>query len=136
MDYDIYIERADIMEQDEGEEKDASEFASFVIFGQEVDSFVKVVLERSAGNAEHIKSAIKSVSQEYDLNIDDFSNYIAYRFNKHSLSFWGVASNLQKDKRSAKEVVRNILLEKINYGLIDNEDLFIIQRALLERVIL
>lgn len=136
MEYSAYIERVDIMQQNDEEEKNASNFASFVIFGQEVDSFIKIVLERSRGNVQFIKNIIIDVAQQFKLNVDDFSNYVAYRINSYSINLWGTAANIQSDKRSAKEVTRNYLLEKLDYSSINSNDLLVIQRSILERVIL
>ncbi len=135
MDYNAYIERIDIMQQNEGEEKSASDFASFVIFGQEVESFVKIVLDRSKGNAELIKSSIIDVAKQFRLNVDDFSNYVAYRISTFSISFWGTAANIQIDKRSAREITRNYLLRKLDYNAINANDLFVLQKSIIERVI-
>lgn len=133
MNYNAYIERVDIMQQNDSEEKNASDFASFVIFGQEIDSFIKIVLERSNGNAELIKNSIIDVAHQFKLNVDDFSNYVAYRISTRSISFWGTAANIQIDRRSAKEMVTDYLLKKLDYNSINANDLFVLQRSLLKR---
>ncbi len=136
MDYSAYIERVDIMQQNDEEEKKASDFASFVIFGQEMESFVKIVLEQSKGNVQLIKNNLIHVAQHFKLNVDDFSNYVAYRISTRLISFWGTASNIQIDRRSARELTKNYLLNKLDYSSINANDLYVIQKSLLERVIL
>ena len=130
MDYSAYIERTEIMDQDNVEEKTASEFASYVIFGQEMDSFLKLVLERSDGQVERIKNNVISVAQAYGINIDDFSNYIAYRISKRPINFWGVAANLQIDNRNPADILRNYLYTHVNTKIIDSFELDILQKAL------
>ena len=136
MDYSAYIERTEIMEQDDEEEKTASEFASFVIFGQEMDSFLKLVIERSEGQIERMKSNITSIAEEYCLNIDDFSNYVAYRISKRPVNFWGVAANLQKDNRNPIDILRSYLIKHINVKQLNPFELEIFQKTLNNEVIL
>jgi len=134
MNYDAYIEREDILEQQSQDEIDASQFAYGVIFGFEVESFLKIVLERCEGKIPLIKDSIVSVANDYKLNIDDFSNYVAYMIGVQGLNLWGIAANLQVERRSPNEIARDILLKNINYSNFQEDDLFILQRALSERM--
>lgn len=134
MDYYAYIERTEIMDQDDEEEKTASRFASFVIFGQEMDSFLKLVLERSEGQVERIKNNVISVAREYSINIDDFSNYVAYRISKWPISFWGVAANLQTDDRNPIDIFKKYLFEHVDIKQIDPFELEILQKTLSQEV--
>lgn len=134
MEYSAYIEKTEIMEQDDEEEKLASEFASYVIFGQEMDSFIKLVLEKSDWQIERIKNNIISISHEFDINIDDFSNYVAYRISKKTVNFWGGAANLQKDKRSPVAILRDYLYTHLNVNEFNSFELESFQKALNQEV--
>lgn len=128
--YNAYIEQNDIIYQLGDEETNASNFASFVIFGCEVDAYLELVLERSEAKVQFLKSSIVSVAAEYNLNIDDFSNYVAFRIRGQDINAWGTAANLQTDRRSPVDISRDFLLSKIGYNSINKEDMLILQTAL------
>ncbi len=132
MDYNAYIERTEIMDQDDEEESLASEFASYVIFGQEMDSFIELVLKRSDGQVERIKNNLISVAREYGIDIDDFSNYVAYRIRP--VNFWGVAANLQVDKRNPAAILREYLLSHLDITRMNSFELEVLQKALNQEV--
>ena len=134
MEYSAYIERTEIMEQDDEEEKLASEFASYVIFGQEMDSFIKLVLEKSDWQIERIKNNIISIAHEFGINIDDFSNYVAYRISKKTVNFWGGAANLQKDKRNPVAILKDYLYTYLNVNEFNSFELESFHKALDQEV--
>jgi len=129
MDYNIYIERSDIMEQNNDEEENASLFASYIIFGSEMESYVKMVLDKSDGHAEFVKHSIISVSKQFNLNLDDFSYYFAYRTKK---MFWGVAERLQQDNQKPNDIAKHVLFKYLNFSGLSDEDLYLLQKILME----
>lgn len=134
MDNTSYIERTEIMYQQDEQEKKASEFACFVVFGQEMDSYLQMVIERSNGQAERIKSSISAIAKKYGIEIGDFANYVAFRISKTPLNFWGVAENLQTDKRDPMVVLLKHLYQNITIGKIDSFEFNILQNAINEGV--
>lgn len=134
MDYNAYIERTDIMDQNDEEEKIASKFANYVIFGQEMDSFLQMIVERSESKMERMKNNIISVAKEYKINIDDLANYVAFRISKRPINFWGIAANLQTDKRDPNDILLNHLYKNILINEISPSELEILQKAFNQEV--
>jgi Zn-dependent peptidase ImmA (M78 family)/transcriptional regulator with XRE-family HTH domain len=130
MNYVAYIERTDIMDQNDGEEKLASEFASYVIFGQEMESLLQMILERSESKIEQIKKNIISVSEEFEINLDDLANYVAFRISEVQINLWGVAANLQTDKRDPVDILINNLYKNVIINEISPFELEILQISL------
>jgi Zn-dependent peptidase ImmA (M78 family) len=124
----IYIGEEDKMLWNDINEKNASTFSSFVIFGCEVDTFLKIVLERCDGHVEYLKRNIQSVALEYHLNVDDFSNYTAYRIN--SMDAWKIATVLQQSNTSPNKIVNDIFLRNILNTDFDDDEISILQRAI------
>lgn len=136
MEYSLYIERTDIMDQNEDEEKQASEFASYVIFGQEMESVLELILVKSGGHMSLVKDSVISIAEEFDLNIDDLANYVAFRISKGGLSFWGTAMNLQKDRRNPTDILLAYLRNEINIVHINSFEFEVLQTVFNQEVIL
>lgn len=136
MEYSLYIERTDIMDQNEDEEKQASEFASYVIFGQEMESVLELILSKSGGHMSLVKDSTISVADEFNLNVDDLANYVAFRISKGGLNFWGTAMNLQKDRRNPMDILLTYLRNEINIVHINSFELEVLQTVFNQEVIL
>lgn len=135
MDYSIYIERTDIMYQDNQEEKQASEFASYVIFGQEMESILALILEQSGGHMELVKNITDSIAKEFDINLDDLANYVAFRISKRPYSFWGAARNLQSDLRNPVDILLDRLSKEIHAVDLSSFEFNILQTIFNQEVI-
>ena len=135
MDYSIYIERTDIMYQDDQEEKKASEFASHVIFGQEMESVLALILEQSGGHMDLVKKVTVSIAKEFNINIDDLANYVAFRISKRPYSFWGAAMNLQTDLRNPVDIVLDHLSKEIQSVNLSSFEFDIMQTIFNQEVI-
>lgn len=136
MEYSLYIERTDIMDQNEDEEKQASEFASYVIFGQEMESVLELILAQSGGHMSLVKDSVISIGEEFGLNIDDLANYVAFRISKGGLNFWGTAMNLQKDRRNPADILLSYLRNEINLAHINTFEFEVLQTIFNQEVIL
>ncbi|MBI9013899.1 MAG: hypothetical protein JEZ08_16815 [Clostridiales bacterium] len=111
-----YIEVDDIMHSEDEEEERASMFAHYVVFGTEVESYLRLAVEKSDENVAYLKRAVEEVSNEYNLNLNDFSNYVAYRLQQQKLSWWGVAKVLQTETDDPREISLSVLQDYMETG--------------------
>lgn len=130
---DVFLEETDVFQSSGSIEKTASTFAQYVIFGSEADAYVEIVLQRSQGYVQNVRNSIISVASEYNLNLDDFANYMAYKISSKEVNIWGMAQNLQRKTESPYQIAQAELLSRVPLGDIRSSELLMLQQALSER---
>ncbi len=117
MDHNFYLECQDREQQLDKDEILASRFANFVVFGSDVETFLKIAVEETGGDIKFLKSILPDVAHRYKLNIDDFSNYAAYRLTMQGLNWWGTAKNLQRNEEDPYDILLEYLVKNLDIDI-------------------
>lgn len=115
------------------EEWEASEFASNLLFGRDVEKLAELCVEVAQNKVEKLKSAVIQVATNEHVPVDLLANYIAFRLNKtNNINWWGAANNLQITETSPWLISKQMLLKNIKPGNLNSEDFNLLLRALEE----
>ncbi len=112
------------------EEREANAFANKIIFGDKADYLAKKCVERANGRMEKLKQSVISVAKEENIRVDFLANYIAYRLNFEGENWWGTANSLQINKPSPYEIIKNNLINKINYNHLNKIESYMLSKAI------
>jgi transcriptional regulator with XRE-family HTH domain/Zn-dependent peptidase ImmA (M78 family) len=131
-------EQSSIIETDEispfnesDEEWEASEFASNLLFGRDVEKLAELCVEVAQNKVEKLKSAVIQVAANEHVPIDILANYMAFRLNKtNNINWWGAANNLQITETSPWLISKQMLLKNIRRSNLSEEDFYMLLRAL------
>lgn len=120
MEQNFYIECSDREQLLNKNEIRASRFANYVIFGSEAETYLQIAVEEAGGDIRFLKSTLPDVAERYNLNIDDFANYAAYRLTMQRINWWGTAKNLQKIINDPYDILLEHFVSNIDIGVYNN----------------
>ncbi len=101
-------------------ELEANAFAKQVIFDGKEEMYADMCVQEAGGKVEYLKNAVITVAKKVGIREDILANYIAYRLQQQGQNWWGTATNLQLHEPNPFEITKKILLENINFNLLDN----------------
>ncbi len=114
------------------EEKDATWFAGEVALAGRAEELAHLCAQVSKHDLRFMKTAVQKVASREDVRVDFLANYMAYRLSLEGQDWWGAAQNLQTRDNRPWQTARDVLLEKVDLGPLDNADRELIARALRE----
>ena len=112
------------------EEQAASKFAGDVMLDGRAEELAEQCVAAAKGSVELLKNAVPRVAQKGKVQTDALANYMAFRLSLQGINWWGAASNLQGDGSSVMCTPRDLLLEKVQLGLLNPIDRDLLLRAL------
>ena len=116
------------------EERIASQFADIVLMGKDPHQLATRCLDNAKWDEYLLKSTVQKVASEEGVRIDVLANYLAYRLSSEGkANWWGTAENLQKPIQNAREIIRNFMLEYIDFSKLDEPDLELLRQSLNSR---
>jgi transcriptional regulator with XRE-family HTH domain len=127
-----WIEDADITStrRTSIEEQNANLFAGNVLLKGNAENLVQKCVVYANGNIPYLKNAVQKVAIEGDVGTDQLANYVAYRLSLQGVNWWGTASNLQSVQGNPFIIVRDVFIERFNFGRLNVVDAKILRRAL------
>ena len=131
----IEADETAIERRDSPEERQANNFARDIIFNGRAKTLVKKCVERANNNVSKLGQAVRSVSNEENVDASLLANHLAFRLSKQGINWWGSAAKIQNKKPNAWKIAREILLERSSECLlteIDQIDRNLIEMALRE----
>jgi len=112
------------------EEQDASRFAGDVLLDGRSEELAELCVRASSGAVEYLKAAVSKIANKENVQVDDLANYMAFRLSMQGINWWGTANNLQKTSKDPWNIARDIFLEFVDLGAINELDRDIIIQAL------
>lgn len=130
------IEEGDIAQerQETEEEKTATRFGDYILLKGRQEELAKICTEEAKGSIERLKSVVPKVAAREDVSVGALANYMAYRLSLQDENWWGAATNLQTEEIDPWQIARDVLLEKINFGVLNEVDQTLLMRALSEPI--
>ncbi|GAP96592.1 helix-turn-helix domain-containing protein [Leptolyngbya sp. NIES-2104] len=126
------VEEGDIAQdrQDSEEEKTATKFAEHIQLEGRKEGLVKMCTQEAKGSIERLKNVVPKVAARENVSVGALANYMAYRLSLQGENWWGAATNLQTEDSDPWQIARDVLLEKINFGILNEVDQALLMRAL------
>lgn len=114
------------------EEVTASQYAGAVLLGKKPQRLAELCLAKAGQDIRMLKSAVKSVAAAEEVSVDALANYMAFRLSLEGRNWWGAAENLQDRSSNPFLITKSVLLENIDLSKLNEPDLHLLQRALIE----
>lgn len=126
------VEEGDIAQdrQDSDEEKTATKFAEHIQLEGRKEGLVEMCTEEAKGSIERLKNVVPKVAARENVSVGALANYMAYRLSLQGENWWGAATNLQTEDIDPWQIARDVLLEKIDFGILNEVDQALLMRAL------
>lgn len=113
------------------EERIASQFADIVLLGQDPHPLAEKCLEMSSGSASLIKDSLLKIASEENVRADVLANYLAFRLSlEQRQNLWGTATVLQKPLPTARRIIRDQLIENLDFSILSESDLDLLRQTL------
>lgn len=117
------------LEDDSGEEWEASSFASELLLFGRAEELAEISVKFAQHKVEFLKSAVLRVAAAEHVPVDVLANYLAYRLSMQNINWWGAANNLQITEPSPLEIARRFFLEYVNLDRLNPDDQDLLLRA-------
>ena len=114
---------------DEGVEELANEYAADVALGGRSEELFEAAVKEAKGNMSFLKRSVQVVAAREDVPLGVFANALAWRLMPEH-NWWGVAANLQVGEGDPWEIVRDVMLERVNISRLPEPDQRLVMAAL------
>jgi ribosome-binding protein aMBF1 (putative translation factor)/Zn-dependent peptidase ImmA (M78 family) len=121
------------------EEEMCSEFAGEVSLDGRPEELLLNCIEATKrrpsdeGSVELLKSVVPYVAEKAKVSVGALANYIAFRLWQDEIAnWWPTAANLQETNDDPWRIARDIFIERVNFGYLNNADRELLQQALAE----
>ncbi|WP_051605465.1 ImmA/IrrE family metallo-endopeptidase [Sediminibacter sp. Hel_I_10] len=112
------------------EEREANAFANGIIFGNKAEELAQKCVDNANGRIQGLKQSVLRVAEEENIRPDFLANYIAYRLNIEGDNWWGTANSLQITKPLPYKIVKDQLIDKINYNHLNKLERHMLSKAI------
>lgn len=112
------------------EEVAASQFAGDVMLDGHAEELAQACVKAARGLVERLKQVVPKIAEKNGVSVGALANYMAFRLSWQNISWWGVATNLQKEDVDPYAVTRAVFLERFPFSIESNLDRELLQRAL------
>lgn len=129
--HEAIIELDEIGRDHYDEEADASDFAGELLLG-DPDRLAHAVVNAAGADGRRIWDKIAPVAQREEVNAGVLANYMAHRLDRESIfkAGWGAAANLQRGDTDAPSTARALLLERLDWSRLTEDDAQVLAGAL------
>jgi transcriptional regulator with XRE-family HTH domain len=126
------VEEGDIAQerQDSPEEKTATRFGEQILLNGRQKELVEMCTKEAKGSIERLKNAVFKVAAREKVLVGALADHMAYRLSLQGENWWGAATNLQTEGIEPWQIARDVLLEKINFEILNDVDQTLLIRAL------
>ena len=125
----VEVAEIDPVSADEGDEQEASDFAGELLLGNP-DQLARELSERTEHSLPRLKKEVRSLAAEQGIEVDALANYMAWRLSLEGEDWWSTAASLQDDSGNAPILAREMLLVRIDWSLLDDDDAALLRAAL------
>ncbi|MEB3885516.1 helix-turn-helix domain-containing protein [Lyngbya sp. CCY1209] len=119
------------------EEVDASEYAADVVLDNRAYQLFEMCLEKAENNEKYdvarLKGVVPKIAQQENVSTGALANYVAFclsLMDDQKINWWGTANNLQVRDEKIWETARDIFLEYVDFGKLNEMDRNLLFRAL------
>lgn len=117
-------------------EERATHFAADIVLKGKADTLAESAVELANGDIRYLERAAERVAQEANVPVGALANYLAFRMSKETahdarpINWWGTAERLQRKGDDPWRIARNIFLENVDLGQLNDSDRALMIRAL------
>lgn len=115
------------------EELIANRFSGHIILAGRAEELVKLCQEEAKESIERLKKVVPLVATRENVSVASLANYMAFRLSLQGENWWGTATNFQTedtDYADPWQTARDFLLERANFGRLNEVDRNLLLRAL------
>lgn len=117
------IEFDDVKEmKNSDEELRANSFAWDSILEGRAEELMEECITLSGYRLNRLKTAVQRVATKEDVPVDSLANYIAFRLWENGKNWWPAAATLQTNSIDPWAVTRDMLLQKADFGKLEDTD--------------
>jgi transcriptional regulator with XRE-family HTH domain len=125
----VESQEIDPVESDDDDEQEASDFAGELLLGRP-DQLAHELAERAEHSLPRLKQEVIRLAEERDIEVDALANYMAWRLSKEGEDWWGTAGGLQDDSNRAFALAREMLISRVDWTQLDDDDSALLKAAL------
>lgn len=114
---------------DDEDEVEANEFAADLLLGKP-DALARELVERTGRDLRRLKSQTQRVATEHGVESDALANYMAWRLELEGENWWATAATLQDNSGHAPAIARDIVLQRIDWTRLTDDDAALLRAAL------
>ena len=114
---------------DEDVEELANEYAADVALGGRSEELFDAAVKEADGNMRYLKRAVQVVAEKEKVPLGVFANALAWRLMPEH-NWWGAAANLQVGEDDPWEIVRDVMLERVDLSRLPEPDQRLVMAAL------
>ncbi len=112
------------------EELMADRFAGEAALGPRAEEIVQRCVQAARGRVERLKAVVPDVARAAGVPVGVLANHLAFRLSLQGVQWWGAATNLQDQNQRPWRIARDLLLERLDFGLLKGPDRDLLQQAL------
>ncbi|MDQ3694455.1 MAG: helix-turn-helix domain-containing protein [Chloroflexota bacterium] len=116
------------------EEQAAVQFAVAVGLKGRAEELATLCAQAADLKVERLASVVPAIAKREGVDVGILADYLAYRmgFERPPVNWWGTATNLQPKVVDPWGVAREVLLERIEFGMLDPFERDLLMRAIAE----
>jgi len=114
---------------DEDDEQEASDFAGELLLG-DPDRLAQELVARTERSLPRLKQEVKRLASESGVEVDALANYMAWRLAGEGENWWSTAAGLQDESGQAPVLALQMLRDRIDWSLLDDDDAALLSGAL------
>lgn len=115
------------------EERICSEFAADVALNGRAEELVGMCVSASNRKVPLLKSVLPRIAMREKVSVGSLANHMAFRLWQDGVTnWWGAAENLQEKGDNPWVFARDLFLQSINWGRLNEPDRVLLQQALSE----
>jgi transcriptional regulator with XRE-family HTH domain len=114
------------------EEKRATRFAGDVELNGRAEELARECVASAEKRAERLKGVVPKVAKAHGVSTGALANYLAWRLAMDGVNWWGAAANLQEGNGEPWRVVRDFLVQRLDWSQFDQLDRELLMKALQE----
>jgi transcriptional regulator with XRE-family HTH domain len=126
----VEAEETAIERRESQEELEVNLEAGNVVLGGRAEELAQMCVEVAKGSVERLKKVVPQVAKQEKVPVDSLANYIAFRLSLQGINWWGAATNLQSLDQNPWQIARDFLLERTNFGRLNEVDQNLLLQAL------
>ncbi|MFB2836544.1 helix-turn-helix domain-containing protein [Floridanema evergladense] len=104
--------------------------AGNVVLGGRAEELAQMCVETAKGSVERLKKVVPQIANRENVPVDSLANYMAFRLSIQGINWWGAATNLQATDQNPWQIARDFLLERSNFGQLNEVDRNLLLQAL------
>lgn len=117
------------------EEVRASKFSGYAVLDGRAEELAELAVKEAKSSIERLKRVVPQVAAKENVSVASLANYMAFRLSLQGQNWWGTATNLQTedtDYTDPWQTARDFLLERANFGRLNEVDRNLLMQALSE----